>query len=71
MSWRRYPADTAACHWRERAQQRRGVTVGGADREVHVLQCPLERELRGIVLPVHLVELGVSDRRVRAALAGN
>src|SRR5580658_2993307 len=50
---------------RERGQQRRRLVTRDADREVHVLQRPLQRELRGIITAVHLVELGVGDRRVQ------
>ncbi len=54
---------------RERRQQRRGVAARGVDREVDVFQRLLQRELGGEVTPVHLVELGVGERRVqRAAL---
>src|ERR1700733_11545758 len=56
---------------RERGQQRRRLVTRGADREVHVLQGPLQRELRGEVTPVHLVQLGIGNRRVqRASLDG-
>jgi hypothetical protein len=54
---------------RQRGQHRRHLTARGTDHQVDVLQRPLQRELRGEVATVHLVELGVGERRVeRAAL---
>src|SRR5580693_3140956 len=54
---------------RQRVQQRQRLTACGVDHQVDVLQRPLQRELRGEVAAVHLVELGVGERRVqRAAL---
>src|ERR1700693_410078 len=53
---------------RERGQERRCLAARRTDSQVYVLQRPLERELRGIVLPVHLVELGAGDRRIQWAV---
>src|SRR5208337_1518111 len=50
-------------------QQRQRAAVRGLDRQVHVLERPLQRELRRVVAPLDLVQLGVRDGRVqRAAL---
>src|SRR5271166_2156287 len=50
-------------------QQRQRAAVRGFDRQVHVLERPLQRELGCVVAPLDLVQLGVRDRRVqRAAL---
>jgi hypothetical protein len=55
----------------ERGQEWRSVATRGTDHKVHILQRPLERELGCEVAPVHLVELGAGDRRVkRPALDG-
>src|SRR5215472_19118762 len=47
----------------QRLQHRQPVTVGGREGQVHVLQRPLQRELRPEVTAAHLVQLGVGDRR--------
>ena len=51
--------------------QRRRVAARDVDRQVHVLERPLQRELGREIAPFHLVQLGVGDRRVqRTALDG-
>jgi hypothetical protein len=46
-------------------QQRQVRVASSAERKIDVLQRPLQREVRRIVAPVYLVELGIGDRRVR------
>src|ERR1700733_7267239 len=50
---------------RQRGQERRRLATRGTDREVNVLERPLQRELRGVVAAVHLVQLGVGQRGIQ------
>jgi hypothetical protein len=55
----------------QRRQQRRLVVAGHLERQVHILERPLQRELGREIAAFHLVQLGVRDRRVqRSALDG-
>jgi hypothetical protein len=48
-----------------RCQQRQVRATRGAERQVRIFQRPFQGELRRIVAPVRLVELGIGDRRVQ------
>jgi len=49
---------------RQRVQQRQRVSARGVDRQVNVFERPFQRELGCEIGSLHLVQLGVGDRRV-------
>ena len=70
MSWRPCPAATAACHWPESAASSGGASPPAAPiARSTSFSAHSSGNSAAKSPPVHLVELGVGDRRVqRAAL---
>src|SRR5580700_10781096 len=51
----------------ERGEHGQRAVACRGDRQVDILECPLERELGRKVTAGHLVQLGIGDRRVKRA----